>query len=57
MAERAGVSPAGLRAVIADNPATTPPDVAAVWKFTRVTTVRFDHGRVPVPADVLVRTA
>jgi hypothetical protein len=57
MAERAGVSPAGLRAVIADNPVAIPPDFELVWKFTRATTVRFDHGRGPVPADVSVRTA
>ena len=37
MAERAGVSPAVLRAVLCDNPAAMPPDVALVWKFTRAT--------------------
>jgi hypothetical protein len=37
MAERAGVSPAVLRAVLADNPSAMPPDVALVWKFTRAT--------------------
>jgi alkylhydroperoxidase family enzyme len=37
MAERAGVSPAVLRAVLADNPAAMPPDVALAWKFTRAT--------------------
>jgi len=37
MAERAGVSPAVLRAVLADNPDAMPPDVALVWKFTRAT--------------------
>ena len=34
MAERAGVSPAVLRAVLADDPDAMPPDV---WKFTRAT--------------------
>src|SRR5215475_849554 len=37
MAERAGVSPAVLRAVLADKPEAMPPDVAMVWKFTRAT--------------------
>jgi hypothetical protein len=37
MAERAGVSPAVLGAVLADNPEAMPPDVAMVWKFTRAT--------------------
>src|SRR5262245_55670032 len=37
MAERAGVNPAVLRAVLADNPDAMPPDVALVWKFTRAT--------------------
>src|SRR5262249_8880100 len=37
MAERAGVSPEVLRAVLADNPEAMPPDVALVWKFTRAT--------------------
>ena len=37
MAERAGVSPAVLRAVIADAPDAMPPDVALTWKFTRAT--------------------
>jgi len=37
MAERAGVKPAVLRAVLADNPGAMPPDVAMVWKFTRAT--------------------
>ena len=37
MAERAGVSPAVLRAVLADNPEAMPQDVALVWKFTRAT--------------------
>jgi alkylhydroperoxidase family enzyme len=91
MAERAGVSPAVLRAVLADNADAMPPDVALVWKFTQATLahdaaaddyreaivnkcalghgkacmrvvvggtpVMFDHGRVPAPADVAVRTA
>jgi hypothetical protein len=37
MAERAGVSPDILRAVLSDNPAAMPPDVAVVWRFTRAT--------------------
>jgi len=37
MAERAGVSPAVLRAVLTDNPDAMPPDVALVWRFTRAT--------------------
>jgi hypothetical protein len=37
MAERSGVSPAVLRAVLADNPAAMPDDVALVWRFTRAT--------------------
>ena len=37
MAERAGVSPAVLGAVLADNPDAMPPDVALVWKFTHAT--------------------
>jgi hypothetical protein len=114
MAERAGVSPAVLRAVLTDNPDAMPADVALVWKFTRATLahdaaadeyreaivkrwgrralvslafaitasriyptvkyalghgkacarvvvggtpVMFDHGRVPAPSGVEVRTA
>src|SRR5262249_36773552 len=37
MAERAGVSPAVLLALLSDNPDATPPEVALVWKFTRAT--------------------
>jgi hypothetical protein len=37
MAERYGVNPAVLRAVLTDNPDAMPPDVALVWKFTRAT--------------------
>jgi alkylhydroperoxidase family enzyme len=37
MAERSGVSPSVLRAVLSDNPAAMPSDVALVWKFTRAT--------------------
>jgi hypothetical protein len=37
MAERAGVSPAVLRAVLTDNEDAMPPDVALVWRFTRAT--------------------
>ena len=113
MAERAGVSPTVLRAVLADDPDAMPQDVALAWKFTRATlahdaaadeyreaivkrwgrlalvslafaitasriypTVKYalghgkacmrvvvagtpvllDHGRVPAPADVALRT-
>jgi alkylhydroperoxidase family enzyme len=113
MAERAGVSPGVLRAVLADDPDAMPPEVALVWNFTRATlahdaaadeyreaiiehwgrralvslafaitaariypTVKyalghgkactrvvvggtpvvFDHGRVPAPADMALRT-
>jgi len=35
MAERAGVSPTVLRALLSDVPDAMPPDVALVWKFTR----------------------
>src|SRR5262249_25524963 len=37
MAERAGVRPEVLRAVLADNPDAMPADVALVWRFTRAT--------------------
>jgi len=37
MAERAGVDPAVLRAVLGDTPDAMPPEVALVWKFTRAT--------------------
>src|SRR5262247_830859 len=37
MAERAGVNPAVLHAVLAHNPAAMPPDVAMVWNFTCAT--------------------
>jgi len=37
MAERAGVAPGVLRAMLSDNPDAMPPDVALVWKFTRAT--------------------
>jgi len=37
MAERAGVSPAVLRAILTDNPEAMPADVALVWRFTRAT--------------------
>lgn len=37
MAERAGVEPEVLRAILSDNPASMPPDVALVWNFTRAT--------------------
>src|SRR3982751_2711495 len=37
MAERAGVDPAVLRAVLSDNADAMPADVALVWKFTRAT--------------------
>ena len=37
MAERAGVSPEVLRAVLAGDADAMPPDVALAWKFTRAT--------------------
>ena len=37
MAERAGVNPAVLTAVLADDPDAMPPDVRLVWNFTRAT--------------------
>jgi hypothetical protein len=37
MAERAGMNPAVLRALLSDNPGDMPPDVALVWNFTRAT--------------------
>ena len=37
MAERVGVSPAVLRAVVTDDADAMPPDVALAWKFTRAT--------------------
>ena len=37
MAERAGVAPGVLRAMLSDNPDAMPPEVALVWKFTRAT--------------------
>src|SRR3982750_3719558 len=37
MAERAGVSPDVLRAVLSDNLQGMPPQVALVWRFTRAT--------------------
>jgi len=37
MAERAGVSPTVLRAVLTDDPDAMPPEVRLVWNFTRAT--------------------
>lgn len=37
MAERAGVAPEVLRAILADDPDAMPPEVALVWRFTRAT--------------------
>ena len=37
MAERAGVSPEVLRAVLSDDSDAMPPDAALVWRFTRAT--------------------
>jgi len=37
MAERAGVSPEVVRAVISDNPGAMPADVRLVWNFTNAT--------------------
>lgn len=40
MAERAGVDPKVLRAVLMEDPAAMPDDVALAWRFTRAT---IDH--------------
>jgi hypothetical protein len=40
MAERAGVDPEVLRAVLTETPRMMPPDVALAWRFTRAT---LDH--------------
>jgi hypothetical protein len=37
MAERAGVRPEVLRALLSDDPDAMPPDVALSWRFTRAT--------------------
>ena len=37
MAERSGVSPDVLRALLADDLSSMPPEVALVWRFTRAT--------------------
>ena len=37
MAERSGVSPVVLRAVVAGDPEAMPPEVALVWRFTLAT--------------------
>jgi len=37
MAERGGVSPDVLRAILSDDPAAMPPEAALVWRFTRAT--------------------
>jgi hypothetical protein len=37
MAERAGVDPKVLRAVLTDNPDAMPPEVALTWRFARAT--------------------
>jgi len=37
MAERAGVDPKVLRAVLTDDPSRMPDDVALAWRFTRAT--------------------
>ena len=42
MAERAGVSPAVLRAVLTDDPGAMPPEVALAWRFTRATLAHDD---------------
>ena len=37
MAEKAGVDPAVLRAILTENPDAMPPDVELAWRFTRAT--------------------
>jgi hypothetical protein len=69
MTDRAGVSPAFLRAVLADNPDAMPP--ARIYPTVKYalghgeacmrivvggTPVLFDHSRVPAPANVAVHT-
>ena len=53
MAERAGVSPEVLRAVLADNPDAMPADVALVWRFTRATLAH--HASADEYRDAIVR--
>jgi hypothetical protein len=51
MAERAGVSPAVLRAVLAGDPDAMPPEIEVVWKFTRATLAHdaaADRYRAPI---------
>ena len=55
MSQRAGASPAGPRAVIANNPDAMPPDIAREWKLACAAPVRFDHSRARGSADVAVR--
>jgi hypothetical protein len=55
VAERAGVIPAVLRAMLAGNSGAMALDIALVWKFTRATPGRVDRGLVPVPATGGVR--
>jgi hypothetical protein len=43
MAERSGVDPMVLRAILAEDPAAMPDDVALAWRFTRAT---IDHDPV-----------
>jgi hypothetical protein len=40
MAERAGIDPKVIRAVLTETPLMMPPDVALAWRFTRAT---LDH--------------
>jgi hypothetical protein len=40
MAERAGIDPKVIRAVLTETPLLMPPDVALAWRFTRAT---LDH--------------
>jgi hypothetical protein len=46
MAERSGVDPDVLRAVLTESPERMPPEVALVWRFTRAT---LDHS--PLAAE------
>jgi len=53
MAERAGVDPKVLRAVLTETPSAMPPNVALVWRFTRAT---LDHDpRADEYRDEIVR--
>jgi len=55
MAERAGVDPKVLRAVLTETPVMMPPDVALAWRFTRADArlVTDGGGKVPAALNVI----